>query len=340
MYKVLVGGLVSCALAGCSSTPDVEYRYFPARATTSVTLTQSIDCNQDKTQLAVTNTPTILTTYSSDRSKKDFVLRTRDLRTNFADRDLKLEWFDDGRLKSVNQSSTGAGDSIIKAAMTFLAPVIGGAAVGPEKIKECDDIAAWNSGKPVVIVYERTIEYEKGQAEHVLKLEASANSRNTHAGMQKLLGSQLPVVDIKVGALQDNAALVHALEKPAEVRSTIPLKLNKTAIAPLEIRVSKIASWQGEVVVPTTDTYTLPIPKPKLFGKQTFALTLNEAGGITAMGYASLSGTAGALNAMNSVATTVSPGDSARAAAIKAEADLIAQTQRLAQCQAQPTDCK
>jgi hypothetical protein len=339
MHKVLVGGLVTYALTGCASIPDVEYRYFPARATTSVSLTQSIDCNQDKTQLNITNTPTVLTTYSSDRSKKDFVLRTKDFRSNFADGDLKFEWFDDGRLKSVNQSSTGAGDNIIKAAMTFLAPVIGGAAVGP-KIKECDDIAAWNSGKPVVIVYELTIEYAKGQPEHVLNFKVSANSRNTYAGMQKLLGPQLPVVEIKVGALQDNAVLVHALEEPAEVKSTIPLKLNKTAIAPIEILVSKSAFWRGKVVVPTTDTYTLPIPKPKLFGKQAFALTLNEAGGITAMGYTSLSGTAGALNALNSVSTTVSPGDSAKAAAIKAEADVIAQTQRLALCQAKPTDCK
>ena len=329
-----------CALAGCASIPDIEYRYFPARASTAVSLTQSIDCNQEKTQLIIANTPTVLTTYASDRSKEPFVLRTVNLRSTFADSDVKFEWFDDGRLKSVNQSSTGQGDSIIKAAMTFLAPVFGGAEVAPKKIKECDDIAAWSGGKPVMIVYESTIEYAKGQPERVLAFKRNANSESTYAGMHKLLGSRLPVVEVKVRALEDNADLAHAPEEPAETKSTVYLKLNKTAVAPIEILVSKFAVWSGKVVVPTTDTYTLPIPKPKLFGKQAFALTLNESGGITAMGYTSLSGTAGAFNALNAVSTTVSSGDSAKAAAIKAEADVIAQTQRLALCQAKPADCK
>ena len=340
MSKLCFGALAMIALSGCAATPDVEYRYFPARATTLVTVTQTVDCNQSKTQYNFIHTPTVVTTYSSDRSKH-FVLRTRDLQSTFADADVKFDWYDDGRLRSVNQSSTGQGESIVKAALTFLAPIVGGAA--PDT-GDCDKLTALGGGKPLTIVYERTVEYPKRpesksdmQTDQVHELQANSNSKAAYNSVKALLRTNLPSLDFRVMPWIEPMPLVEPAE---ESWGTIPLWLNKTVQAPVEVRVSKVVVWNGKVVVPTADTYQLPIPKPKLFGKQAFALTLNEAGGITTMGYTSLSGTAGAFNALSQLSATVSPSDSAKVNAMKAEADLIAQTQRLANCQATPADCK
>ncbi len=337
MHKVLAGTLAVLAFAGCASTPNVEYRYFPARASTAVTVTQTIDCSQDKTRFNFIHTPTVVTTYSSDRSRKPFALSTKDLQSALTDAEVKFDWFDDGRLKSVNQSSVGQGENTVKAAMTFLAPVVGGAAPG---VGECDKVATLGGGKPVTIVYERAIEYAKGESDQVFSLHPSVNSKAIYDSAKDVLKARLPVLSFKARPWEEIVPLVQATEDTSDAQGELPLTLNKTAVVPVQILVSEVAFWSGRVVVPTAETYAVPIPKPKLFGKQAFALTLNEAGGIATMGYISLSGTAGAFNALNAVSTTVSPSDSARAATIRAEADVIAQTQRLAACQAKPTECK
>jgi hypothetical protein len=84
----------------------------------------------------------------------------------------------------------------------------------------------------------------------------------------------------------------------------------------------------------------LPIPKAALFGKQTFSLSLSEAGTITAVDYGKQTGAAGALNAAGSIATAVDPETpTAKAADLKAQADIIAQQQRLLRCQRAPASC-
>jgi hypothetical protein len=62
---------------------------------------------------------------------------------------------------------------------------------------------------------------------------------------------------------------------------------------------------------------------------------------LTSVQYVSNSGAAGALGSANSLAT-IAQGEttSAKVAEVKAEADLIAQQQRLLQCQADPKSCK
>jgi hypothetical protein len=86
---------------------------------------------------------------------------------------------------------------------------------------------------------------------------------------------------------------------------------------------------------------SIPIPKAPFFGGQTFVLALSEAGTVTTLTYGKESGTAAGLGAFNSVMTAFAPKSAAdKAADIQAQADLKAQTQRLAVCEASPTDCK
>jgi hypothetical protein len=48
-------------VAGCASTPDVIYKYYPPQAQSTVTVTQTIDCTSDKTALIVVSTPALNT---------------------------------------------------------------------------------------------------------------------------------------------------------------------------------------------------------------------------------------------------------------------------------------
>ena len=86
---------------------------------------------------------------------------------------------------------------------------------------------------------------------------------------------------------------------------------------------------------------SIPIPQAPFFGSQTFVLALSDAGTITTLTYGKESGAAAGLNSFNAVMAAFAPRSAAdKAAEIQARADLIAQTQRLAVCEAAPKDCK
>ena len=96
-------------------------------------------------------------------------------------------------------------------------------------------------------------------------------------------------------------------------------------------------------LVPITNPksmYDLPIPKAAFFGTQTFSLAVAESGAITQIGYGANSGASQVLgtaeNAVNSFAGQTT---AERAAEAKAEADLIAQQQRLIRCIADQINC-
>lgn len=84
--------ILALSLAGCASVPEVEYRYYGAKATTGVSVTQSITCTRDQLAVVVANsTVGLATAYSSDPTKV-YVLRSKDLSSPFADGETKLEW--------------------------------------------------------------------------------------------------------------------------------------------------------------------------------------------------------------------------------------------------------
>jgi hypothetical protein len=341
--KISVIGCLVAAIfvSACSSTPNVVYRYYGATARTTVTVTRTVDCDASKTRIVEVSTPSISTVYTADKSTAPMILRIKDLSSAFADSDIAFTWFDDGRLKSVNQSSTGQGEGIAKSALTLaaaLAPV-GGAAPAAKALPECDAIAAWGGGKPVTLSYTKQLAYGPKEVGKTFAMETAPHSEELHA---KLKG-QLPALKLQVGKLAENEII--AAPGGSDAHSTadnaIPLELRRTADVALGITEGDRLIWSAVVTVPTLTPYSLPIPKPAFFGKQSFGLTLSEAGAVTAVSYGKTTGAASALNVLNSLDSTFSPtSDAAKASALKAQADIIAQQQRLARCQAQPDKCQ
>lgn len=99
--------------------------------------------------------------------------------------------------------------------------------------------------------------------------------------------------------------------------------------------------FESEVLIPQYGpSYSLPIEKSGMFGESTFELTLSEAGAVQSLGYSKGSGTAAAVGAISELANQFAEDSAAeQAAAIKAEADVIAQQQRLIRCQLDPANC-
>lgn len=100
--------------------------------------------------------------------------------------------------------------------------------------------------------------------------------------------------------------------------------------------------WEGKLPVAQFGAfYSLPIPAPVTFGKQVFAASFLESGALTSVQYASNTGAGQALNVASSALTVLKGETTAQKVAdVKAEADLIAQQQRLVQCLADPKTCK
>ncbi len=332
-----------CAFsAGCATTPSVTYRYYPAKSSTILTITQTIDCNADKTVVFAVNTVQATTAYTADVAQKPFTLPIKMLDGWFADSDITFKTTEDGRLQSINQSTTGQGEAILKSAITLAtaAAALGGAAPGgkaPAALPECDVIAARGGGKPVTLIYAKPVDLSTyGSAEAFVTLNDAPNDK----GLYDLLQKQLPALGVQVHG-QTTLDSGATYPSPAPDAGVVLLRLQHVARVQIDFTASGQAFVTSYVLVPLLSTYELPIPKARLFGKQNFALTLSDSGAISSIQYTKGTGAAAALNVLGTAATAAAPETAAtKAADVKAQADLIAQQQRLARCQARPSQCQ
>jgi hypothetical protein len=339
---VIVTSLVGLAGA-CSAIPDVEYRYYPSKMTLTVSVTQAIDCSSDKTALIVANAASITPNYSADFTKGPYRIRIRDIEGavgGVADSDATFSFYDDGRLKSINQSTTGQGEAVIKSAVTLAAGFIAGAAPGaaaPKVLDVCTVIANLGGGKGVNLTYGTVISYQPSQKDALYDLPVSPASQAIYDKIRDSLPKLQVIVDKATPTESGAGFLAQTSGSDGDV---VDLTLQKTASVKVDVTSQGASFASSNVVAPADGTYTLPIPKAALFGKQSLGLTLSEAGAITTVDYGKLSGAPGALNAANAVATTESQSTAARAAEVKAQGDLIAAQQRLLRCQVKPAQCQ
>ena len=335
---ILIVGLLS----GCASTPNVMYRYYPSHSNSNVTVTQTIDCNTDQTALIVLHSTTVNTLYTADYTKGPYSVPIKKLDGFFADSDAGFNFFEDGRLKSINASTTGQGETIVKSAIalaTALAPI--GGASPPKPTAECATIKSWGGGKPVTLIYTKNIDYGKVAYGARLNIDPTPDTTDLYTTLSK--NNLLPKLQVIINLpsiIKSSANYVPSSSDSSD--DVVLLTLQETANVQVDVKASGQAIWSGKITIPGMDTYALPIPKAALFGKQTFSLTLSEAGAITQIGYGKNTGVAGPLNVATSAATAAeAPGSTTnKVTEIKAQADLIAQQQRLAGCEANPAQCK
>jgi len=324
--------LATALVGACSAVPNVTVSYYLPKAETTVTVTQSVDCDAKKQHLFFVYSVVSATAYASDLRRKPIPFRLKDLDGTFSDSSATFNFTDDGRLKSVNASTTGETEAIVKSAITMVS-AIGAVAAEAVPSPPCAVVAAWGGGKPISLVYARTLTYGPGFVGGDFPIGPAPGNQDLY----RELKDSLPVITLHVEA---PSRIVHAADWARSIEA-IPLTLNETARVALDVKAGDRSIWTGTTTVPDEEkTYDLPIPRAALFGKQTFSLTLSDAGAVTSIGYSKDVGIAGAMNAVGAAAVAAKPGSAAdEAAQLKAQADLIAQQQRLVRCKAKPSAC-
>jgi hypothetical protein len=328
---------LALVLPGCAHLPDATVTYYLPRTEIRFKVIRTVACDAQNT-LIVINSATPTVTNSADRSER-FQIYLPDLKGWLSDADVKFDFFEDGRLRNINATSTGEGEPILKTIVSIaLAAAVLASDGGKDYTKECALIKKFAGDKPLTITYEGRVDVTKAptESQDIEPEDATA-----------VYASQL------VGAIGGVCAFVTGTEQANEPASYSPrdgdalLRARQPGIAKIRITTGTMERckgtdiWNGQLpVAQIGKPYTLPMPKPVLFGKEAFGASFSESGALTSLQYTSNTGVGQALNVANAALTGVQNETAQKAAAVKAEADLIAQQQRLAQCLADRATCK
>jgi hypothetical protein len=335
--KTLNAGLAAAVLtcAGCAQLPDATIHYYLARTTVSFKAVRTVACTaQGKLVSATTVTPTVV--HSADRSQA-FAIALARLKGAFVDGDLKVELYDDGRLKSVNATATGQAEPILEAAMTIAEAVVAEAAAATGRESACDRVKAAGGGKAKTLTYEGEIDVSTASGPQALQPDPDAE------GLQDAIGGVCAYVE----EVTPPATAFEYSGQPADVL----VRVRPPGIARVVVRTGNLASpchgdppaWKGDIAaaqIGIGHEYALPLPGPPLFGKQVFAATFQESGALSSVQYASTTGTGSALNTVAAAVSGVMGAAAARTAQLKAQSDLIEQQERLVRCRVDPPSCK
>jgi hypothetical protein len=298
----------------------------------------------------------------------------------FIDGDASVTLTSDGRLSGVNVTTAGQGGAVIKDLVTLAAAIaVVGAPANTDSTptpidNACDQVdsyAALGASAPaagakppspvVSLTYSVYVTYDLRAAAPVFSVDRSLspNYPGTSGASFKLrpdAASQSALKDIsgplgdKLDILLNLDPTVRAINQVAdytgngsklELPSLVLVNPSVTGRVGDPTQSDSKTLWSANVPVPTGKTFHVPVPEPALFGKTAFSIALSDAGTITTLHYGSNSGAPDATDALGSIAKALQPESTAdKAKEVQAQADLIAQQQRLIRCQVSPVDCK
>lgn len=348
---------------GCASIPDITVNYRPVKWALLVTVAHTITCNQDGSVAIVERGATFTPIYSAASIDPRYQIQLKKLDRYFADADITVVLTDDGRLKSINQSTTGQGEAIAKSAIAAVATVSAQPLTAPLAVQPKAGVSLFKQNvfeqlvkkaNPstvcgIVSKYSVVAANKLAQVSLVqtaLVNPASGNSVDAEPSKdQEVLLNELKAAELDLKAEVTTALSKEELQpiaKPADsvAHDEVPLTLQRMVSMSISAKDVQGPISSKSIPVPTADAFVVPIPKAALFGKQSFSLVLAESGRITSIGYGRNTGMPGALGAVTAVAGAETTEDNIEAAAMKAAADLIAQQQRYNNCKLKPTECK
>jgi hypothetical protein len=170
-----------------------------------------------------------------------------------------------------------------------------------------------------------------------------ATSKPTHDALKGILGDRLSATLKMISTKSDLRIMTATTPVTVTPAQGFAVELNKVALVNLEIdghagdnlESSKI--WSGAISVPMRETYQVPIPSPPTFGKTAFGIGLSDNGSIISLHYGETNGTPDATDAAGQIAQALRPKAAEDA---KAQADLVAEQQRLVGCEVSVSACK
>lgn len=332
------------ALGGCASAPNATFSYHPPVLRVDVSVTLTVSCNGDKTKPVYQIATTVTPTYTADKT----VTWTIDLpHSAFADVDFTPQFTDDGQLTSINSTLTGQGATILKDVVALgvdVAAAGGGKGAAPSKgLPVCSELLK----SPVNIIYDTSLDFSKNPPDPkaVVNLKPRSYLLPLDTALRtQLAGLNMPFFTANVTTSDDVRVRYDDTNKNSG--SFIELKLREVKSGELVIadNTSSKPVYDSALAIPQPggpdQFYTVLLPKPVLFGGSVFSLTLSSSGAIKSLNYKTTGGTASVIEVGSSAITAATPTSAAaRAADLKAQADVIAQQTRLAKCIAVPASC-
>ncbi len=276
--------IVAPVLGGCASIPDVSVSYRPVKWALLVTVAHTITCNKDSTLAIVERGATFTPIYSAASADTRYEIRMKDLDRYYADADITVSLMDDGRLKSINQSTTGQGEAIVKSAIAAAATVTAIPSAAPLAVQPPPGVSFFNQN-----VFKEKSERASAAAVCGIVRNRSVVARDQLAQVSLVQIALVkpdsgPIVDAKPS--KDQEALLQelkaaALDLTAKVSTALatdelqPIARPKDTVANNEVplilqRMVNLSATatdaQGtigskSVPVPTTATFSVPIPK-------------------------------------------------------------------------------
>lgn len=324
--------------SGCASLPDADIRYHLSQTEVAFKVVRTIACDKGNHILAASSITPVVTHFADTSSEGTKSISLAKLRGNFSDTSMKLEYYDDGRLKSFNSSNTGQGEAILKTAIAITGAVLafdGSPATFPN---ECAAIKKIGGDKPIVLSYFGKIDPSKDDAQVIAPDKITA----ILVGVNKLEPAIGYVCAEKIETQAPTAKSTFVLDK-----NDVVLHLREPGKIKIKLSAGGNNSCQNETIWEDVVTvaqfgldYDLPIPTPKLFGKLAVGASFAESGALTTIEFASATGAGQALNVGSVAYSELSDTPAEKAAALESEADLIAQQQRLVKCMAEPAQCE
>lgn len=339
--KNLMAVVFIATLSGCASMPSASVNYYLPKSSAVVTVIQTISCIDTSNPIVLTNVD-IQTVYSANQEKTK-PIKLSDLDTFYSNGNAEITLTEDGRLEAFNSNSTGVGSDVIaifvSAIKTFeqkAVPVNAAAACA-----EINRVAVKNEKTgmplPLSITLKSNVRFNNDSKYETTPFRITQYPQSFYDSVVPALGS-----------------LVYEIEKyktlPDPVKATIKdgpkITLLSPAVVPIKVKLISSVSdetteFSASVPVPQWGTeYDIPIPKPPMFGTNNLNLSLLASGKIKTLKYGATNGAKDLGSAFSTLSNKFAQTDSDKAAALKAEADVIAQQQRLIKCTATPTDCK
>lgn len=314
MLKFATMASTAVLLAACASTPDVTYTYYPSRSNMAVAATETVSCkpNLADVNFSFSSTPTLTTTYAADHDSVLGTLRPKTLDGSLSDSDVALKWFDDGRLQSVNSSSTGEASAIVSSAIKLAGPLgaLGGGGGAHVVLgSPCDILTKYTKETSLSFNFNYNIRLEHKIGQTVPLMPTSYP--DAYSALALANPDLALAVKVHTSKLNDPAAVP---TPGADMSGTESLTLQRTADVQADLLVGKQVLAQGIYQIPTDGRYSVPIPKGVAFGTIKFALSLNEAGAVTNIEYNKTNGLSQALDTATSIAQAVAPAPAAKPA--------------------------
>lgn len=341
IYIIIFVIAFSLINVGCAHLPDANVRYHLAESKVSFKVVRTIACDSNN-NIYISHIVTPDVVHRADtRDSATVVIPLIKLKGQYSDTDMKFVFYDDGRLKEFNATSTGQGDAILKTISTLpgiLRSIHGEPRAFP---KECAAIKKYAGDDPLVLIYHSAVDIRESMFNQDQIIPAIDISKVILENLGIESGIGLVCAQV-VGKITSEPRTDYVKKT-----NDVLLELREPGLARIKVKAGgsngcqKETIWDDTIIVAQFGTsYQLPIPKPTAFGKGTLGATFSESGSLTTVQFLGNTGAEQLLSGINSIGNATK-GESIqeKLAATKAEADLIAQQQRLIRCLADPEKC-